>query len=195
MDTAFFNSELYTYGLLPVLIFLARVCDVSIGTIRLLTLSRGYKLLTVVLGFCELMVWLLAIGQVFQNLNSFACYFAYAGGFAAGNFVGMTIEEKLALGSVMIRIVTRVEAHDLIERLKKEEYRYTCVPARGSTGDVHVIFLIIKRRLINQVVRLIDEYNPQAFYTVEDVRQVHEGAYRMPLHTQMEAAKTLRKGK
>lgn len=195
MENAFTNSELYTYGLLPLLIFLARVCDVSIGTIRLLTLSRGYKLITVVLGFFELMVWLLAIGQVFQNLNSMLCYVAYAGGFAAGNFVGMTLEEKLALGSVMIRIVTRMEADELIARLKKEDYRYTCVPAKGATGDVHVIFLIIKRRSINKVVRMIDEYNPQAFYTVEDVRQVREGAYRMPLHTQMEAAKTLRKGK
>ncbi len=195
MESGLFSSDLYTYVLLPLLIFAARVCDVSIGTVRLLTLSRGYKLITVVLGFFELLVWLLAIGQVFQNLTSITCYLAYAGGFAAGNYVGMTIEEKLALGSVMVRLVTKMPADDLIRYLQEENYRYTSVRAQGSSGDVHIIFLVIKRRDINKVVQLIDRFNPNAFYTVEDVRQVREGAYRMPLHTQMEAAKTLRKGK
>lgn len=195
MDAGLTATDTYTYVILPLLIFGARVCDVSLGTIRLLTLSRGYKLATVLLGFFELMVWLLAIGQIFQNLNSWVCYIAYAGGFAAGNFVGMTIEEKLAIGSAMIRIVTGKEADELIQYFKDEGYRYTSIPANGSTGRVHVIFLVIKRKKINKVVEIIDRFNPNAFYTVEDVRLVKEGAYRMPLHTQIEAAKTLRKGK
>lgn len=195
MDTLFSNSGILTYGVIPFMIFLARVCDVSIGTVRLLTLSRGYKLITVVLGFFEVLVWLLAIGQVFQNLTSFYCYLAYAAGFAMGNFVGMSIEERLAMGTVMIRVVTKKSADDLIQYLKTHEYRYTSVAAKGSTGDVHILFMVVKRKNINQLVSIIDKFNPNAFYTVEDVRQVREGDYRLPLSAQMGSARTLRKGK
>ena len=95
---AFFGSEIFTFIILPILIFIARVCDVSIGTMRIIFISRGAKILAPLLGFFEILIWLVAIGKVMQNLDNIACYVAYAGGFATGNFVGIRIEEKLAMG-------------------------------------------------------------------------------------------------
>ena len=171
----FMDSNWFAYGVVPLLIFLARVCDVTIGTVRLLTLSRGYKWVTAVLGFFEILIWLVAIGQVFKNLNNVLCYIAYAGGFATGNFVGMMIEERIALGSALIRLITNTEANELIAHLKKGRYRFTSIKAQGSTGDVHVLFMVIRRKSLKAIIDVINRFNPNAFYTVEDVRQVREG--------------------
>jgi uncharacterized protein YebE (UPF0316 family) len=85
------NFGLYTWIVLPLLIFLARVVDVSMGTIRVIFVSRGLKYLAPVVGFFEVLIWLLAIGQIMKNLSSPLCYVAYAGGFAAGNYIGIVI--------------------------------------------------------------------------------------------------------
>jgi len=117
-DTILLNSAFYAWLILPLLIFLARVADVSIGTIRLIFISRGLKYLAPLVGFFEILIWLLAIGQIMKNLSNPACYIAYAGGFAMGNFVGMWIAERLSLGVVLIRVVTKKDATELVECLK-----------------------------------------------------------------------------
>ena len=95
-----FNSNFYAWLLLPFLIFMARIADVSIGTVRLIFVSRGFKYLAPIVGFFEVHIWLLAIGQIMKNLSNPICYLGYAGGFAMGNYVGMHIAEKLSLGVV-----------------------------------------------------------------------------------------------
>ena len=110
MDSSFFQSEMYMYFVLPFLIFLARICDVTIGTIRIILVSKGRKNMAPFLGFFEVFIWILAISRIMQNLNNPICYIAYAGGFAAGNYIGMMVEEKIALGVILIRIITHKEA-------------------------------------------------------------------------------------
>lgn len=171
------SSDLYALVFIPLMIFLARMCDVTIGTIRILTLSKGYKLITVVLGFVELMIWLLAIGQLFQNLNNMLYYVAYAGGFAAGNYIGMTIEERMALGSAVIRVITKTEADELFRYLTKHNHGFTQIEAEGAKGAVHVIYLIVERKNIEHMIRVINRFHPKAFYTIEDVRAVKEGIF------------------
>ena len=111
-------SEIYAWILLPLLIFFARVCDVSLGTIRIIFVSKGIKYLAPIVGFFEILIWLLALGQIMQNLNNVFYYIFYAGGFATGNYVGILLEEKLSIGTVGIRIITKREAEKLIEVLK-----------------------------------------------------------------------------
>ena len=110
----FSGSGLYTWIILPLLIFAARVIDVSMGTVRVIFISRGFKYLAPIVGFFEILTWLLAIGQIMKNLSNPLCYIAYAGGFAMGNYVGMCIADKLSLGVVLIRIVTRKDALPLV---------------------------------------------------------------------------------
>ena len=95
-----------------------------------------------------------------------------AGGFATGNFLGLRIEQKLALGQVVVRVITVDSADNLVERLKGRGYRLTCVDARGTRGKVNLLFMIVKRKKLQHVLDIIRNFNPQAFYSVEDVRSV-----------------------
>lgn len=167
MDTWYFD-----FLILPVLIFLARIVDVSMDTIRMIFIARGFKKIAPVIGFFQVLVWIITITRIMANLDNWTCYVAYAAGFAAGNFTGMILEEKLALGVEMIRVITQRKAEHLIEALKNNGFPVTSVNATGSYGEVAVLYIIVSRKHINQVVDLIRQYNPRAFYTVEDIRFV-----------------------
>ncbi|MBN2365413.1 MAG: DUF2179 domain-containing protein [Calditrichaeota bacterium] len=175
------NSDLFAWVILPLFIFLARVVDVSFGTLRIVYTAKGRRFIAPALGFIEIMIWLLAIGQIFKNLNNIACYIAYAGGFSMGNFAGIWIESKLALGNQVLRIITGRDATELITRMRKDGFGLTVVDAQGIQGPVKLIFTVIKRKNLSEVIRLVHEYNPKAFYSVEDVRFVSEGIFPVPI--------------
>jgi uncharacterized protein YebE (UPF0316 family) len=172
------GHELMVWVVIPGLIFLARIFDCSIGTMRIIFIGRGHRFIAPFLGFFEVLIWLLAIRQIMLNLTNPFYYFAYASGFAMGTFVGMYIEERLAMGTILIRIVTSAEASALIGHLKSEDYGVTSVDAQGARGDVSLIYTIIKRSDLDHVIEIINRYNPRAFYTIEDVRFAREGIFR-----------------
>jgi uncharacterized protein YebE (UPF0316 family) len=163
------DSNIYSWVVIPVLIFIARVVDVSMGTVRVVFISRGLKYLAPVVGFFEILVWLVAIGQIMKNLSNPVCYIAYAGGFAMGNFVGICIAERLSLGVVLIRVITNRDASELVEYLKAAEYGVTSVDGHGTVGQVKVVFTIVPRREAQRVVDLVKKFNPKAFYSIEEV--------------------------
>jgi len=173
----FLNSGFYIWFVLPFLIFLARVLDVSFGTVRVIFISRGFKYLSPLIGFFEILIWLLAIGQIMKNLSNPACYIAYAGGFAMGNYVGIWIADKLSLGIVLIRVITEKDASQLVELLKSADYGVTSVDGHGTTGQVKVIFTVVPRKDVKQVANLIKKFNPKAFYTIEEVGFVEKGIF------------------
>lgn len=156
------------------MIFLARIVDVSLNTLRIIFMLGGKKLTASVLGFFEALIWLLAISQIFQNLNNIPTYLAYASGFGTGVFVGMWIEEKLAIGFVVVRVITQKPADELIEFLKERRYRYSCIDAEDHEGKVNVLFAVAKRDVLPHLVNQIRYYNPNAVYTVEGVKKVSD---------------------
>lgn len=176
MET-FYDSNLFTYFLLPFLIFSARIIDQSIGTVRIVMISKGQKIWAPLLGFFEVLVWLLAISRIFENLDNWVCYFAYAAGFATGNYIGLKIEEKLAMGIVKIQIITRKPADLLIEKLIAAGYGITHQDARGGTENVSIIYSLIKRTDLPKMAEEIKTYNPNAFYSIEDVKFVSHGIF------------------
>ena len=171
----FTDTVLYTWLILPVLIFLARVVDVSIGTARLIFVARGYKRIAPLIGFVEVLIWILAIGQIMKNLSNPICYIAYAGGFATGNYVGMLWVERLSIGRVMIQVVTKMDATHLIQSLRAKDYGCTVVDGEGVQGPVKIIFTIVPKCEQDEVITTIQEFNPKAFYTLEEVERVSEG--------------------
>ncbi len=177
----FLESQYFSWLILPLLIFLARATDVSIGTLRIVFLSRGTKFIAPILGFFEILIWLLAIQQVFKNLNNWVCYVAYAGGFAMGNYVGIWIENKLAIGMEVVRIITRKKADKLVKNLRSAGYGITVVDGEGATGPVKIIFMIVKRKDLPEIINMVKTYNPKAFYSVEHVQNASEGVF--PLST------------
>jgi len=182
---AVLDSSFFKWIILPFLIFLARICDQSIGTIRILMLQRGHKLWAPVLGFFEVTIWLLAIRQIMQNLNNWVCYLAYGSGFAMGNFIGMLIEEKLAFGKLVLRIITTCHTADLAAKMRKAGYGVTQVDAKGKRGRVDLILAVIERKDLPAVTELIETHQPDAFYSIEDTRMVNAGTFPRP-----EAART-----
>jgi uncharacterized protein YebE (UPF0316 family) len=168
------SSDTFHYIIMPLLIFLARVLDVSINTMRIMMVMAGKRNIAPFLGFFEAFIWLLAIGQIIQNIDSWISYVAYAGGFATGTYVGMRIEERIAMGNVILRVITREPALELIEKMKTLGIRFTSIDGEGSRGPVNVIFMVIKRGELSERVKKIREFYPNAFYSVESVRQVSD---------------------
>ncbi len=171
----FYQSDLFAYLVLPLLIIIARISDVTIGTLRIVMVSKGQKLIAPILGFFEVIIWLLAMSKIIQNIENWVAYIAYGLGFAAGNYIGLILEEKLAVGIVQLQIITRANADNLISKLKAKGYGITFHEAHGANEKVGVIYSIIKRSDMKQVVEIIRTYNPNAFYSIEDVKFVSKG--------------------
>jgi uncharacterized protein YebE (UPF0316 family) len=169
------QNEILQTVLLGLLIFGARIADVTLGTMRIVFISRGQKVLAPVLGFFEVLIWLSALRIIMTNLTNPVYYVVFASGFAAGTFVGLYVEQKMALGARMVRIVTRVDANDLIARLRSEGYGVTTVDASGAEGPVNVIFSIVRRCDLSHLIGIVRTYNPRAVYTIEDVEFVSDG--------------------
>lgn len=196
---SFISSELFKWAILPLLIFLSRIFDVSLATIRILFVSKRLKYLAPAVGFFEVIIWLLAINTIIANLNNVAGYIAYGLGFSAGTYIGICIEEKLAVGNAVLRVITRMDATQLIEILRDKGYPVTKVVAEGKQGEVSIIFMVIRRCDYEEVIKILREFNPKAFFTLEDVRLVSRGGFpfgRMSkVNTFHGPFKSFRKGK
>jgi len=173
----FLNSFWWVWVILPLLIFFSRILDQSIGTMRLIFVSKGFRHIGPVLGFFEVIIWLLAITQVLKHLNNPVSYIAYGAGFAMGNYLGIRLEEKLSIGNVLIRIIPKRDVTDLIRHLRGEGFGVTAVDAEGAQGPVKIVFTIIKRKSAPRVVEIINHYNPNAFYTIEEIKAVKDGYF------------------
>ena len=172
-----FQQEWFTLYGIPVLIALARIADVSIGTLRIIFVSKGLRLWAPILGFFEVTIWLLAISKVMENLTNPINYIAYAIGFSLGNYIGMYIESRLAIGMVVVRIITKRDSHILVAALRALRYSVTVVEGEGNNGAVNIIFTVIKRSDIARVRELIALHNPQAVYSIEDVRHASDPSF------------------
>jgi len=198
MQSEFFDSVLWTWVILPLLIFIARIGDVSIGTLRIIFIARGQKIIAPILGFFEIAIWLMAIQQIMQNITNPVAFIAYPAGFAFGNYVGIIIEGKLALGKVIVRIITQKDATLLLKAMRRYRFGVTNIPAQGNYGPVNVIYSIIERADLYKIDRLINKYNPKAFYTVEDIRYYKAGFFRKktsPVERAIRKAKITRRKK
>jgi len=173
----FFDSDLYQWILLPLSIFLAKATSETIGTLRVMFSSKGNSIMAPLFGFFEVLIWIVIIGQVMQNLDNVLCYIAYAGGFALGNFLGIKIEEKLAQGVMMIHVSTRKDTTDLQKSLRENEYGFTQIKGDDIDGVENMLFIIVKRKEIKNVIKIIKEFNPNAFFSINEVNKINEGSY------------------
>jgi uncharacterized protein YebE (UPF0316 family) len=167
-------EDLFTFLILPLMIFLARISDVSINTIRIIYVLGGRRVTATLLGFFESLIWLMAIRQIFEHMDNWLCYVAYPAGFGSGIFVGMIIEERIAYGKVIVRIITRRDVAPLIEYLKSMNNRYTHVHAEGPDGLENLVFTVMQRERLNELLLTLKEILPSAFYTVEKVNRAAE---------------------
>lgn len=172
------EMQIWSLAALPLLVFFARVLDVSLGTVRIVLLYRGARRLAPLIGFLEMLVWLVAVGQVVQHLDRPLHYLAFAAGFATGTWVGLRIDERLALGLVAVEIISPSDASDLVAELRDEGFGVTTVAARGLKGRVRLIITVIRRRDYRRLARLVERIHGDAFVTVSDVRAASRGYFQ-----------------
>lgn len=148
-------------------IFLLRIADVSLGTLRISFLVRGRPLVAGSLSFLESLVWLTAAAQVLGNLDQPIKFVAYAAGYATGTILGVHVERWLAVGDVLMRIVAPVDSPSSAHALRVDGFVVTEMNAEGRDGQVRVSFCILPRRRVTRAMRVVREANPRAFVSIE----------------------------
>lgn len=161
-------------------IFLARITDVSMGTLRTILLVKGNKRIAAALGFFEVMIFLLVLGNVVGNIDKPILIFAYCGGFACGNLVGGTIEEKLSLGRVSAEVVLKENVEEAIEILKKEGFGVTIFEGMGIESKSYTLSIILERKNIKKLREIIKTIDSRAFITIFDIR-TSAGGHFVPI--------------
>jgi uncharacterized protein YebE (UPF0316 family) len=161
------------YG--PLVIFLLRIVDVSLSTVRILLAVRGHRSFVPVIGFFEVLIWVLAVGNAIRFLDSGWHLLGYAGGFATGTWVGMKLEERLAIGYATIRAVSRYVGVELADALRGLGFGVTEFAGQGRDGGVEVVYTVCMRRDIPRVIAEVERWDPQAFITVEEPRDIRFG--------------------
>ena len=167
------HSSYFDLVVLPLLIFCLRICDVTLDTLRIIFMTKGFKRLAPLIGFFEILIWIIAITRIMQHLNNWVCYVAYAGGFAMGNYVGMLVDEKLAIGHELIRVITRVDASQLADALRAAGFGVTTVKAAGMQGEVGIVYIISNRKNQKHAISIIQQYNPNALVTIQNIHFVN----------------------
>lgn len=177
MNSTALHPDVVKWVIIPLLIYIARIVDVTFGTLRIIFVAKGQRLAAPLLGFVETLVYLVAISQALQNLDTFLSYFAYAAGFATGNYVGISIENRLAMGVVLVRVITAKDAKPLFQSLALNGYGATWVDGQGASGHVTIIYSVIRRKDLTNVLAIIQSFDPNAFYSVEDARLAAKGIF------------------
>ncbi len=154
------------------LIFVMRLTDQTLGTIRIVMLVQGRRGLAALLGFFESLVWVVAAAQVLSNLDSPIRMVAFAGGFAAGTALGGTIEGWIGLGKTLVRIISPADNPSLADPLRSAGYGATEVTGEGLSGSVRIVFSVIPRRRFSHVSAVVQDLDPEAFVTAESVKTV-----------------------
>ena len=163
--------------LLPVMIFLGRVIDVTLGTLRVIFVSKGAKNIAPFIGFFEVLIWIIIISQIFARANDWIAYLSFAAGYATGSYVGIMLEKRIAYGVVLCRIYTQKNGADLLKKLNQKNFGATMTRGEGSVNQVYIIEAVIDRKQLKSLEQLLITFDPNIFYVVEDVRTRQNGIF------------------
>lgn len=184
--------DTYTW-LLPIMIFFGRICDVTLGTLRIIFVSKGERYKAPIVGFFEVFIWVVIISQIFSHANSIVAYLSYAAGYAAGNYVGILVENRIAFGYQLLRAYTKKEASDLIKILNKKDIGATFIRGEGAVSQVHIVEIVIDRKSLNEAINVISEFDGDIFYLVEDIRYKRKGIFASNKRSQTRFFQDLKK--
>lgn len=159
-------------------IFALRVTDVSFDTLRMLFVMRGRKKIAWILGFLQSVIFVVAITSVLRDIDNLLNILGYAAGYATGNVVGMTIEQRLAIGHTRVQVVSPRRGKIVAQKLREDGFAVTEIPAQGKDGMVTMLNLSVRRKEIKAIEKIINDIDEGAFVTLEDVYPVHRGYWR-----------------
>jgi uncharacterized protein YebE (UPF0316 family) len=166
--------------LLPIIIFFGRICDVTLGTLRIIFVSKGERTKAPLVGFFEVFIWIVIISQIISRANNLLSYLAYAGGYAAGNYVGIWVENKIAFGFQIYRIyVTKNRGPVLVRLLNSDGFGSTLIRGEGAVSEVDIIETVVSRKTVARIQEILREFDPDVFYYVEDIRSKQRGIFTL----------------
>ena len=160
-----------------VAIFVAKIAHVSLGTIRIIYLTRGQSISAAIIGFFEVIIFLVALSLVLTNIDQWYNILVYGLGFAAGNIVGSKIEEKIAVGFVHVQVITVNNCGTLEEALRDEGYGVTSMPCYGREGAHRTLQVLLKRKELPALLKKMKEFDPDAFVSIFDTRKIMGGYF------------------
>lgn len=169
-------------ALTALFIFSLRLLGVSISTVRVLLMTRGMRLATPILGFFEVLVYVVAVGKVVEDLNNLPNLLSYCLGFSAGTLLGMWLEGRMAVGFATVRVISPGLSYELAEALRKAGHGVTEGRARGKDGLVSTVKTVVRRREVENVCEVIGQVAPNAFITIEETRRIEHGYLRATRH-------------
>jgi len=158
-----------------VMIFCLRICDVSLGTIRTVVIVRGWRFLASAIGFVEVTIFIVVISRVLSHMDTWINVIAYSGGFAAGTFIGITIERKIAPGKVLMRVISRGIWKNVADTLRNNGFGVTELNGIGKDGAVMMIESVIERKNMPKFLQLVEEVDPCAFIMSEEMHEIKRG--------------------
>ena len=158
-------------------IFCAKIAHVSLGTIRIIYLTRGKSITAAVIGFFEVIIYLIALTMVLSNIDQWSNILVYGLGFATGNIVGSVIEEKIAVGYVHVQIITVQNGGTLEEMLREQGYGVTSMPCYGKEGAHRTLQVLLKRRELPSFLKNMHKLDPDAFVSIFDTRKIMGGYF------------------
>ena len=164
--------------LLYIIIFCAKIIEVSISTIRLVLINKGERVKGAVLGFIEILIWLIVVSSVLNNITEDPIkVFIYAAAFSLGNYLGVTIESKIAVGLASIQVVVNgKDGEVLADILREQGYGVTIIEGKGINESIkNLLFIQLKRKKIPEAVKVIKNHNPEAYITVNDIKSMMGG--------------------
>lgn len=156
------------------LIVVARIVDVSMGTLRVAFIARGRKYLAAACGFTEILIWIVVVSRILTGPQHWLSYVAYALGFTLGTFAGMSLEERLAVGWSLVRVISNKPVKDFMQQLSAAGFGVTRQDADGARGPVQVLVILMPRKRLSVFQPLLRNFDPAAFYTIEDVRHARD---------------------
>ena len=159
----------------PALIFVMRIADVSLATVRMILIMKNRRLLAPLIGFFEVLIWLFAAGVAIQHLESPLHILGYAAGFAAGNWVGLWIEGKLALGVTAMQVFTPSHGDEIADALRAIGHGVTQFTGKGKDGPVDVVYSVVKRRSAQEAMTAVHTLDSDAFVTQGEVSAIQYG--------------------
>lgn len=159
-------------------IFLARITDVTLSTVRTLMVVQGRKIHAAIIGFFEVSIYIIILGKVVSNLNNVGNILAYALGFACGNFIGITIEKKIALGKLSVHVILKGDNnYKLIEELRNNGFGVTVINGEGKSGPRQIVHIAINRKDLDKLTEIIFAYDEKAFITANSINPINGGYY------------------
>lgn len=184
--------ESYTW-LLPLFIFFGRICDVTLGTLRIIFVSKGERYKAPIVGFFEVFIWIVIISQIISRANDLVSYLSYAAGYASGNYIGILVENKIAFGYQLIRAYTRKDASELVKLLNKNNIGATFVKGEGAVSQVGIVEIVVGRKNMDKALSIISEFDESVFYLVEDIRYKQKGIFSPTNRKKILLSKDVRK--